>query len=103
MRPLSWKYIAPAFLGVLIVAGMAVAGDECSCQHCGRMAECRQICRLVYLEKKVEVICWSCKSEDYCVPGPSEQGCKHCEDVCDSPKCPCHNGCCRARRFVWNE
>jgi hypothetical protein len=105
MRPLSWRLIIPAFAGLLIVAGLAVAGDgDCCCQHCGRTAECRQVCRLVCEEKKVETICWSCKAVDYCLPGPSEPGCKHCEDVCDSASCPCHKGgCCRAPRFVWRE
>jgi hypothetical protein len=39
---------------------------------------------LVCEEKKVEMICWSSKDEPFCLPGPSQRDCKHCEDVCES-------------------
>jgi hypothetical protein len=39
---------------------------------------------LVCEEKQVEVVCWGCKHEDFCLPGPSCRGARHCETVCDT-------------------
>jgi hypothetical protein len=59
---------------------------------------------LVFEEKKVNVSCWGCKAEDFCLPGPSKPGCRHCDEVC----APCEAGaeadvCVRPKRFVWWE
>src|SRR5688500_7438152 len=75
------------------------------CDHCGHAGACQKVCRLVCETKKVEVTCWGCKCEDFCVPGPSKPGCKHCETVCEF----CNEGCdanavhsC-PQKFVWTE
>jgi len=62
-------------------APRADAGGHCAL--CGCNAECNKACRVVYEEKKVEVVCWGSKCEEFCVPGCSKRGCKHCEMVCD--------------------
>lgn len=54
------------------------------CQHCGCKAGGQKVCRLVCEEKKVEVTCWSSKDESFCLPGPSQRDCRHCEDLCES-------------------
>jgi hypothetical protein len=82
----------------------ANAEDSCCCAHCGCAAPCQKVCRLVCEEKKVEVVCWGCKCEEFCVPCHSKPGCRHCETVCDDcgpcdPKAP-HS---EPKRFVWSD
>jgi len=97
--------ILPSLLLIIAVLGasrVAVAGEAC-CAHCG-CDECHQVCRLVYEEKKVEVVCWGCKCEDFCLPGHGKEICKHCEMVCDGESCNCHDGVkTHAKKFVWRE
>lgn len=85
----------------------AVAAGEICCAICGGHNSCNKVCRLVCEEKKVDVICWGVKCEDFCIPGPSKPGCKHCEVVCDQcdPKAKTkpddpHS---QARQFVWRD
>ena len=88
-------------------AATLVASDDCgcSCADCGRQAPCRKVCRLVCEEKKVEVVCWGCQCEEFCLPGPGCPGCKHCEEVCGD----CEAGGdpqkpqAKSKRFVWTE
>lgn len=76
-----------------------------SCQQCGCQTDCQKVCRLVCETRKVEITCWSCKVEEFCIPGPSKPGCKHQELVCDS----CGEGhdptspVAMPKRFVWTE
>jgi hypothetical protein len=58
---------------------------------------------LVCEEEKVEIVCWGCKCEDFCLPGPSKPSCKHCKCVC--AECD-ENGdktaiCTKPKRFIW--
>jgi hypothetical protein len=60
------------------------------------------VCRLVCEEKKVEVLCYGCKQEDFCVPRHGRCGCEHCETVCGEceacdPKVP-HS---EPKRLIW--
>ena len=85
-----------------LLSTVATAGDG-TCARCGCGA-CHQICRLVPQEKKVDVVCWGYKCEDFCLGGPSTPGCKNCEEVCDfgdqgKTDAPCSLG----KRFVWTE
>ncbi len=76
-----------ALAGLLFAmfAAQSLAGDEgCCCAHCGCLQPCQKVCRLVTEEKKVEIFCWGCKSEVFCVPLPSDWGEKHCDPVCDT-------------------
>ena len=97
----------PIAFGVLI-AFMAcclvgAAGPNTKCARCGAEAPCTKMCRLVCEEKKVEVVCWGCKSEDFCVPGPGCPTCEHCKTVCQS----CDEGtgpakvCSEPKRVLW--
>jgi len=56
-------------------------------------------------EKKVEVVCWGCKCEDFCLPRPSHPGCQHCEIVCDTEDVGTGADipCVRPKQFVWTE
>ena len=93
-------------LAAIVVSSLmrgAFAGDCCA--RCGCNDRCDKICRLVREEKKVDIICWGAKCEDFCVPGPSERGCRHCEEVCQSCDKPCDDkepyGA--SKTFVWTD
>lgn len=99
---------ARQILGWATVAVVAVTahawGAEGCCDHCGKTVQCRKVCHLKTEEKKVEVTCWGSKCEPFCVPGPSERGCQHCETVCqqcqtDDPTVPY----AEPKRFLWSE
>ncbi|MDX1962557.1 MAG: hypothetical protein SFX18_05345 [Pirellulales bacterium] len=76
-----------------------------ACPHCGGNVPCHSVCRLVCEEKKVEVVCWGCQVEEFCLPGPSHPGCQHAETVCDfcdeaAEKNPTHS---KPKLFVWTD
>jgi hypothetical protein len=89
----------------LIAASGALAAGDCCCAHCGCACSGQKVCRLVCEEKKVDVICWGCKCEDFCVPGPSKPGCRHCECVCGdcSAPCDCTVPHAKSKAFVWTD
>ena len=74
--------IALACLALVSAASNSVVAGDCCCSHCGGCCACEKVCRLVCEEKEVEVICWGCLCEDFCLPEPSEPCCKHCKTVC---------------------
>ncbi len=88
----------------LAFAVQAHAGDGC-CAHCGCAAPCQKVCRLVCEEKKIEITCWGCKTEEFCLPGPSKRGCRHSETVCDLCEASCDSTLPHAKpkTFVWTE
>jgi hypothetical protein len=101
------KYLAllvAAFAAISLVSDSKAGGGH-HCAHCGCHAASQKVCRLVKEEKKVEIVCWGCKTEDFCLPGPSKPGCEHCEYVCDD----CEEGTgpdaiqTKAKKFVWTE
>jgi hypothetical protein len=91
-----------ACLALVSAASTSVAGD-CCCSHCGCGCACEKVCRLVCEEKEVDVICWGCLCEDFCLPEPSEPGCKHCKTVCADCDAPCVEGApyVEPKQFVW--
>lgn len=93
---------ALALTMAITLAHSVVAED---CRRCGCKEGCEKVCRLVCEEKKVEVICWSSKDELFCLPGPSQRDCKHCEEACES--CHDRDGFMRwfatPKPFVWTE
>ena len=77
-------------------------GQDANCGDC--CAPCaKKVCKLVPEEKKVEVVCWGCKCEDFCVPGPGCPTCEHCKPVC--PNCDDATKkakvCAKTKRFIW--
>lgn len=84
-------------VAAVFAATTALAGEG-SCAHCGSAPSCRKVCRLVCEEKKVQVVCWGCECEEFCMPGPSKPGCKHCETVCEN--CDAKVGS-KSKLFVW--
>jgi hypothetical protein len=81
----------------------SVLGGDC-CSHCGCQDGSQKVCRLVCEEKKVKVVCWGCKCEDFCVPGKSCRGDKNCEMVCadcNSCSCNCEQPSAKPKKFVW--
>lgn len=77
MKPILYHLL------VLIALGTALAQRAECCDHCARCgceSDCCKTCRLVCETKKVPKITYSCKCEDFCVPGPSEHSisCDEC-------------------------
>ena len=87
----------------LISSPSTVHAGHHFCKQCGCEAECRKVCRLKCEEKKVEVVCWGCKEEDFCVGRPSRPGCEHCESVCQDESDDSEGVCTCATPFVWTE
>lgn len=71
-----------ASLLVCVAWTCSVSAFECPCARCGHAADCQKVCRLVTETKKVEVICWGYKDEDFCLPCPSTECEQHCETAC---------------------
>ena len=93
---------------IVVVSVMATTihlrADSHGCAHCGCQQSCQKICRLVCEEKKVEVVCWGCQCEDFCIPGPSKPGCRKCEEVCGT--CQVHSDpkvIAAPKAFSWTE
>ncbi len=101
-----------ATLGVL--AALAVAsqagehGGAGCCASCGCQCECAKTCHLVCGTKKVTVVCYGCKCEDFCIGGPSCKGCLHDDGCCDcgcKEKCGCDCDCNHRPdcHLIWRE
>lgn len=96
----------PRLLLAALLAGVAVCACNSpaalGCDHCGCSAPCQKVCRLVTEKKKVEIICWGCKCEDFCLPGPSKRGCKNCDWVCEyCDDADSKDICVQPKKFVW--
>ncbi len=91
-------YVVVALLGL---ATSATAGDA-GCARCG-CQDCCKVCRLVREDKKVPVICWGMKCEDFCDQGPSCRGCKNCEEVCQSTEKDANGPCVAPKDFTWHD
>ena len=92
-------------MAMVIASPSLVLGADCCCEHCGGAKGCQKVCRLVCEEKKVDFICWGCKCEDFCVPGHSKPGCRHCEEVCGTcnQSCDCTSPHAKPKSFAWTE
>lgn len=85
----------------LCLVGWAYA-RQCFCHHCGCDCTCRTICRLVCEEKKVDVVCWGAKCEEFCLPCAGIPCYENCEMVCNEC-CDCDPGTpnTKPKKFVW--
>jgi hypothetical protein len=97
-----YRVVVCSLLIAAFGAGCALA-DGRRCARCGGSGPCRKVCRLVVEEKSISDTCWGCKCEDYCLPGPSSPGCKHCEMVCGTcDTCRDTNAVhAQSKPFVW--
>lgn len=98
-RILLWSLLS--LVAVTNTVGQLHANDGC-CAHCGGTDGCRKVCRLVCETKKITTVCWGCKAEDFCVPGPSSVCMRHVDCVCGDdtdPKAPCS----QPKKFPWTE
>ncbi len=76
--------IAAIAVSLTALAFAATAGAPC-CQECGCNSCVRKICRRVCEMKEVKSYEYSCKCEDFCVPGPSQNCHMHCKPDCKEP------------------
>jgi hypothetical protein len=95
------SFVLPMAICCLIGA----ASPETKCARCGAVAPCKKVCKLVCEEKNVEVVCWGCKCEEFCVPGPGCPKCEHSKCVCENCKDgePIGKVCSEPKRFVWKD
>ena len=59
-----------AVVGAAALACTAAFAHDC-CSHCGCQQNVTKVCRLVCEMKEVKEVCYDCKCEDFCIPGPS--------------------------------
>lgn len=75
------------------------AAETCDCSHCGAYGHCRVVCRCVATTEEKSETCFECRSEDFCVPGPSIWCGRKCEAVpLDDDHSDCPLSCC----ISWN-
>lgn len=90
---------------VVAVAWCGMSGAEGTCARCGACCCCQKVWCPVCEVKQADVPCWGCKCEDFCVPGPNCEGCRHCKTFCDS----CDDNCdptkphSEPKRFIWTD
>lgn len=89
----------------LLSVSAGLRGGEPSCGVCGQSGNCKKVCRLVPEERTIEVICWGSEKEDFCIPGCSKPGCKHCKEVCGPEDTGTKEGdpCSKPRLLKWIE
>jgi hypothetical protein len=54
-------------------------------------------------DKKVDVICWGAKCEEFCVPCHGKRCEEHCEIVCAECDCDPDTPTSKPKRFIWTE
>ncbi|HTN74277.1 MAG TPA: hypothetical protein VL096_03490 [Pirellulaceae bacterium] len=84
MKTRMLSAVAIAVVGLMGSALAGGGGDNCCCQHCGCQDNLNKTCRLVCEEKEIKETKYSCKCEDFCIPGPSTRCGKECESDCNS-------------------
>jgi hypothetical protein len=62
---------------------------------------CGKVCKLVCEEKTITAIGYACHCDTICIPGPSCQGCKHCEVKCCCDTKAAQKGCAPKIEFCW--
>jgi hypothetical protein len=81
------KYISniiPLVLGLSCLLTLASTAGDGRCDRCGCCCECEKVCKVVCEMKEVDKVCYSCKCEDFCVPGRSE----NCDCNCKENQVP---------------
>jgi hypothetical protein len=79
---------------LLLIPYSQSSANELMFGCCTRPA-CGKVCKLVCDETTLTVTCYDCECDQICVPGPSQQGCKHCATMhCGE------NGCAKCE-FCW--
>jgi hypothetical protein len=90
-------------VSVALLLSVAITAESRAqhCARCGTPHDCCKICRLEKSERKVSIVCWGVECEDFCVPGPSHRGDKHCETVCTPNDPHCGGVASQAKPWVW--
>lgn len=81
-----------------------LASAQEPCAGCGCSENCRTVCRLDREDKKVTTTCWRSQAEEFCIPGPSQPGCKYEIQVCqESPDAVCQPPLIPPKQLVWTD
>jgi hypothetical protein len=91
MKSIKYAWMTLITVGLLfsaLVTNIAFAQTASKCVRCKKQVACTRVCHLASEDKKIEVTCWGCECEEFCIPGPSTPKCEHCNDV----KCSCVEG-----------
>jgi hypothetical protein len=98
-------FLSLAAIGLVLASATRTIAGDCCCAHCGCAQSCQKVCRLVCEEKKVDVVCWGCVCEDFCLPKHNKPGCEHCKMVCADCSQPCDPEApyVKPKRFVWTD
>jgi hypothetical protein len=101
----TWTWLTLVYALAACLWTSVTIADDSRCAHCGCDCNCSKVCRLVCEEKKVDVICWSCRCEDFCLPGPGKCVAKHCVDVCGegADGDGDDDAAVKPKRLVWHE
>lgn len=96
------KSFRVALAVVAVIVSLGVSAGEVLCTQCGAPGACQKVCRLVTEEKKVEVVFWGVKCEEFCMPGRCRPGCQTCETACGEGTSG-HVTHGSGKKFVWTE
>jgi hypothetical protein len=78
-----------------------LAGEPTSHEVSHPCCACK-VCKLVCEQKKLTVTCYGCKCKDICIPGRSEDGCKHCATCSGAAQAKCGE-CPPKCEFCWRD
>src|SRR5262245_28897713 len=86
--------LAVAALGLLGLAGTAMAGDDAVVpEGCGRDGSCHKVCRPITETRNVPQRCYSSGCEDFCLPKCGGWGCLWGHKSCDHDGGDCAGRC----------
>lgn len=75
-----------------------------ACARCCQRSACCKVCVLESETKKVEITCWGCKSEDFCMPGRSIPNADHCQMIdCGASQSASTKTESKPKRFLWTD
>jgi hypothetical protein len=81
------------------VLAASAQADTHKCARCGDETCCRAVCHCVPSTEEKKKLCFDCKCEDFCVPGPSVWCGRKCEAMpLPEDQCGCEQNCC----ISWN-
>src|SRR4051794_18221084 len=79
------KNLMLALVAIATGALTVPTAARADCPHCGCHEQVKKICHVECIEKEVKTPKFSCKCEDFCIPGPSCLCDTRCAEECCHP------------------